>query len=150
MEGLASAAFAIVTIHVKLVINVDMLWSDCLSSLICTQNYYTHEHACTPLKLDRKASTKDGLTPLHIAACHLSRGSGSGAETGGAADTSCEVIQLLLGTDVKSVRRLLVAQEDLRKRTPLHLACSRANAPAVQELLKHIHGMFQCCGNYSL
>ena len=57
--------------------------------------------------------------------------------------TSREVIQLLLEPDEKSVvGDLLQAQEDLRKRTPLHLACSRANAPAVQELLKHIHGMF--------
>ena len=114
-------------------------------SYIYTQNYHTCAHACTPLKLDREACTKDGLTPLHIAARPLPRGSGNSVETGGAADsmsTSREVIQLLLRTDVKSVRRLLVAQEHLRKRTPLHLACSRANAPAVQELLKHIHGMF--------
>ena len=97
-----------------------------------------HAHACTPRKLDRTARSKDGLTPLHIAACQLSQGSDSSAETGGAA----KVIWLLLQTDVKSVRRLLVAQEDLRKRTPLHLACSRANAPAVEELLKHIHSMF--------
>ena len=123
-----------------------MLWNDCLSSHTCTQNVHTHTRLCTPLKLDRKARTKDGLTPLHVAACQLPRGSRSSTETEGTADTmstSHEVIQLLLQTDVESVRHLLVAQEYLRKRTPLHLACSKANAPAVKELLKRIHGMLQ-------
>ena len=111
-----------------------------------TKCTHTHARLYTLLKLDRNARTKDGLTPLHIAACRPPRGSCNSAETGGATDTmsiSQLVIKLLLQTDEKSVRCLLLAQEHLRKRTPLHLACSRANATAVQELLNHIHGMLQ-------
>ena len=108
---------------------------------------HMHIHTHTPPKLDRKVRTKDGLTPLHIAACQLPRDSGKGKKTGdstNARSPNQQVIHLLLKTDVKSVRQLLVAQEYLRHRTPLHLACSRANASAVQELLKHIQSTFNC------
>ena len=118
---------------------------------------HAHAHTRTPPKLDRKVRTRKGLTPLHIAVCQLPRSPDAGEETGDSTDaksTSRRVIQLLLRTDVESVRHLLVAQEYIRKRTPLHLACSRANASAVQELLKHIQSTFNCivwscmCGTY--
>ena len=99
---------------------------------------HTHTHTYTTI-LDRKARSKDGLTPLHIAACHLPWSHDTDTMT--AAPTSAKLIQMLLQTDVSSVRDQLVAQEDLRKRTALHMACSRANVSAVQELLKHIEGM---------
>ena len=127
----------------------------CTCTYTCT---HAHTHIHTPLKLDRKVCTKNGLTPLHIAACHLPRGSGTGEEAGNSTDarsTNQQVIHLLLQTDVKSVRHLLVAQEYIRKRTALHLACSRANASAVQELLKHIQSTFGSivwswiCGTYT-
>ena len=110
----------------------------------CTRTH-THTRVHTPPKLDRKVCTIDGLTPLHIAACQLPRSSDAGEEAGDSTDgksTSQRVIHLLLQTDVKSVRHLLVAQEYIRKRTPLHLACSRASESAVQELLKHIQSTF--------
>ena len=95
----------------------------------------THTHTPPP-KLDRTARTKDGLTPLHIAACHLPWSCDTGTKT-----TSCDLIQMLLQTDVSGVKEQLKAQEPLRNRTALHMACSRANVSAVQELLKHIQGM---------
>ena len=108
---------------------------------------HVHAHTRTPPKLDRKVRTRKGLTPLHIAACQLPRSPDAGEEAGDSTDAksaSRRVIQLLLRTDMKSVRDLLVAQEYVQGHTPLHLACSTGNAPAVQELLQHIQSTFIC------
>ena len=48
---------------------------------------------------------------------------------------------MLLECNGKSVRDRLIAK-DSQWHTPLHMACSRSNVPAVQELLKYIQGMF--------
>ncbi len=58
--------------------------------------------------------------------------------------TGHQVIRMLLEADGKSVlERLSVGRLDTGvKGTPLHMACSRANEPAVHELLKSIQSMF--------
>ena len=97
----------------------------------------TCTYAHTTLTPDPDVLTKDGLTPLHIAACHLPRGNGTVTE-----GASHQVIKLLLEFKGKSAERRLKACNAQFKHTPLHMACSRANVPAVQVLLKHIQGMF--------
>ena len=104
----------------------------------------THTH--TPLIPDPDVLTKDLLTPLHIAARHPPQGSGAVTETDGAnyaKSISRQVIQMLIQSDEEGVRDSLIGKSHWRGiATPLHMACSRANVPAVQELLKHIQGMF--------
>ena len=102
----------------------------------------THTHMST----DPNVRTKDGLTPLHFAARHLPRSSDTVTEAKGASDaksTSRQVIQLLLRADGESVggQAIVHGAKDNQGVTPLHMACSRGNVPAVQELLKYIKGI---------
>ena len=98
----------------------------------------TCTYAHTTLIPDPDVLTKDGLTPLHIAACYLPRGNGTVTETEGA---SRQVIKLLLESKGKSAERRLKACDAQFWHTPLHMACSRANVPAVRELLEHIQSI---------
>ena len=95
-------------------------------SHMCTCTY-----AHTPLIPDPDVLTKDELTPLHIAACHL--------ETEGACR---RVMKKLLKSNGKSKEDRLKARDRQFWHTPLHMACTRANGAAVQVLLMHIQGMF--------
>ena len=102
---------------------------------------HAHIHLADPDVL-----TKDFLTPLHIAARYLPQGSGAVTEMESANYAKCisrQVIQMLIQSDEEGVRDSLIGKSHWRGiATPLHMACSRANVPAVQELLKHIQGMF--------
>ena len=105
----------------------------------------THVH--TPLLSDPDVCTKNNLTPLHIAAGYLPQGRTKGMEPDFASDkksTGHQVIRMLLEADGKSaLERLSVGRLDTGvKGTPLHVACCRANEPAVHELLKNIQSMF--------
>ena len=103
-----------------------------------------------PTHTDPNVCTKDGLTPLHFAARHLPRSSDTVTEAQGASDaksTSRQVIQLLLRADGERVgsKKIDHKAKDNQGITPLHMACSRGNVPAVQELLKYIKGILHLC-----
>ena len=101
----------------------------------------------SPTLPDPNVRTKDGLTPLHFAARHLPRSSDTVTETKGTTDaksTSRQVIQMLLRADGANAgdRSIAYAAQDNQGVTPLHMACSRGNVPAVQELLRYLKGMY--------
>ena len=98
-----------------------------------------HAHTHTPFIPDPDVCTKDLLTPLHIAAFYLPQGSGAVTET---ESVSHQVIKMLLESYGKSAEERLKARDFQFMHTPLHMACSRSNVPAVQELLMHIQGVF--------
>lgn len=94
--------------------------------------------------IDPNVQTKDGLTPLHFAACYLPRSSDTitNAERNGATDVksgSRQVIKMLLQADgeVLGSQGIAYGAKDNQGVTPLHMACSRGNVPAVQELLMY-------------
>ena len=112
--------------------------------------YHPHPHHPNPSHTDPNVRTKEGLTPLHFAARHLPRTSDTVTEAKGASDaksTSRQVIQLLLRADGERFGSRPIDHEakDNQGVTPLHMACSRGNVPAVQELLKYLQGNVQLC-----
>lgn len=118
-----------------------------LPSGMCTYTYaFTLTHTLLP---DRRVRTKDGLTPVHIAAHNPPQGFGTGVMTGVPSDaesTNRQMIQLLLlydGNSADEQRKMLTDRNvNAYDWMPLHIACSTGNEPAVQELIKHFQSMF--------
>ena len=98
---------------------------------------------------DPNVRTKDSLTPLHFAARHLPRSTDFNMERAGASEaksTSRQLIRLLLRADGNKLgsQAIQVGAKDSQGVTPLHMACSRGNVPAVQELVAYMKGTLQC------
>ena len=111
----------------------------------CKRYSFTEWHSTLPIHthVDPNVRTKEGLTPLHFAACHLPRTFTEATSAIDAQSTSREVIGMLLQEVQERVENQNIAfvTQDNQGITPLHMACSRGNVPAVQELLKYMKGM---------
>ena len=92
--------------------------------------------------VDPNVRTKEGLTPLHFAARHLPRTFTMVTGATDAQSTSREVIHMLLQADGNTIGDQVIAHraKDSQGITPLHMACSRGNVPAVQELVAYMKG----------
>ena len=90
---------------------------------------------------DTNVKTRDGLTALHFAARHLPRSSDT-AEREGLSDalsSSRDVIRSLLQAHKthSGCKPTNITIQNPQGITPLHMACSRGNLPAAEELVRH-------------
>ena len=91
---------------------------------------------------DPNVTTRDGLTALHFAARHLPRSSDV-AERKGQSDafsSSREVIRMLLRAHIDHPgcsETSVTIKNSPQGMTALHMACSRSNLPAVEELVPY-------------
>ena len=89
---------------------------------------------------DINIKTKDGFTALHFAARHLPRSTDTEEKEGqsDALSTSRLVVHSLLQAEtIYHCRPTQVAVKSSQGITPLHMACSRGNFPAVEEIVNH-------------
>ena len=88
---------------------------------------------------DTNVKTKDGFTALHFAARHLPRSADAEEKEGrsDARSSSRLIVRSLLQAHINySCKPTNVAARTSHGITPLHMACSRGNLPAVEELIE--------------
>ena len=97
---------------------------------------------------DTRVRSKDGLAPLHYAARHLPQSGDTGTRVTDVESDNRQVIRILLeaerkiGGDISQCT--LFYAKYAQGITPLHMACSWGNVPAVQELISFIESKQYC------